>query len=199
LSVPGLAAPLGNHYAWTTNITVRLPFGTVTNGPVYFSFAVQITQLGSSTGEDTFGGLAYYSSTTLYPKIDAFITGPNTYQIGIAKGSGLGANAGTNSTLFTTNDVVFIVARLVINTNSTTDDTCDLWVNPDPSTFGADTPPTPSVANINGKGDQVVSGNISGVDRFSWRGITSDIKHSISPQTTGSVLPLLLLMKGRLF
>jgi hypothetical protein len=195
LGVPGLAFPLGNHYAWQSNITVRLPFGTQTNGTIYFSFAVQISQITTNLGEDTFAGLAYFSGTSLFPKVDAYTSGPNSYQIGMFKGSGTNGNGGVyTGQTFTTNDIVFVVGRLVINTATTSDDTCDLWVNPDPSTFGADNPPAPSVGNINGKGDQVVTGNISGVDRFSWRGIVSGIKHSVDELRIGftwaSVTPL---------
>ncbi len=89
-----------------------------------------------------------------------------------------------------------IVGRLVINTNTTSDDTCDLWVNPDPATFGAANPPTPSVANANGKAD-------SNVDRFSWRGITTGQQHDVDELRLGFTwaavtppTPVALAIKG---
>ena len=165
LAILGAPAPIGSHYNWSNSVTDRLPFGQLTNGAVYFSFAYRIEAIGSSTGEDTFAGLAYSNSTTLYPKIDAFLIDPDHYQIGIAKGSGLNGNVGTNTTVFTTNNTVFIVARFVMNTNANNSETVDLWVNPDPATYGEATNPPPSVANINGAADPP-----NGIDRISLRG-----------------------------
>ena len=89
LGVPGLAAPVGNHYLWASNVTCRLPFGTQLTGPCYFSFALRATNYtGNTTTEDAMAGLAYYSATTLYPKIDCIWTDSNHYKMGIAKGTG---------------------------------------------------------------------------------------------------------------
>jgi hypothetical protein len=146
---------------------VRLPFNTFSNGTVYFSFILRIDQIGSFTGHDTFAGLALDTVTTYYPKIDAVCNSSNAYQLGIYKGSGTTYGA-IAPNVFTTNDMVFIVARYTFNTNSTTDDTCDLWLNPDPATFGAGESPSPNIALIGGAANDAV-----GVDRFTWRGTTS--------------------------
>ena len=126
LSVPGLAGAMGNRYTWPVGSdSVRLPFGaTITNGAVYFSFALRIDQVGSFTGHDTFAGLALGAATTYFPKIDAVCNSSNAYQIAIYKGSGTTYGSVASPT-FTTNDVVFIVARYSINASSSTDDTCD--------------------------------------------------------------------------
>jgi hypothetical protein len=168
LSVPGLMGAVGSCYTWPAgNDSVRLPVETRTNEAVYFSFALRVDQIGSFTGHDTFTGLALDAATTYYPKLDVVCVSSNAYQVGIYKGSGTTFGAVATNT-FTTNDIVFLVTRYSFNTNSTTDDTCDLWINPDPSTFGTDTPPPPTIASI-GSG----AADAAGIDRFTWRGSTS--------------------------
>jgi Immunoglobulin I-set domain len=181
LGVPGLAAPIGNHYLWSSNVTVRLPFGTITNGPLYFSFSLRATNIsGVLSTEDALAGLAYYSSTTLYPKIDCIWSDQNDYQIGIAKGTGT-SHIVTNSAVFNDNDIVFIVGCLVLtNGNTTGQDPIELWVNPDPSTYGDPSPPAPSCMTTNGSGDPT-----TGVDRFSWRGSSISIQHEVDELRIG--------------
>src|SRR5262249_23203724 len=71
LSCNGLANSRGASYSWPAgNDSVRLPFATVTNGPIYFSFLLHVNEIGSFTGHDTFTGLALDSATTYYPKLD---------------------------------------------------------------------------------------------------------------------------------
>ena len=166
LSVPGLAGATGSRFTWPVgNDSVRLPFSTtITNGALYFSFALRVDQIGSFTGHDTFTGLALGTATTYFPKIDVVCNSGNAYQIAIYKGSGT-TYGSVASPAFTTNDIVFVVARYTFNTNSTTDDTCDLWVNPDSSTFGAANPPTPILAGIGSGG-----ADAAGSDRITWRG-----------------------------
>jgi hypothetical protein len=167
LGVPGLAYPIGNRFSWPAgNDSVRLPFTMSTNGSIYFSFALQVNQIGSFTGHDTFTGMAMDAATTYFPKIDAVCNSSNAYQLGIYKGSGTSYGAiATN--VFTTNDIVFVVARYNFNTNSSTDDTCDLWINPDPATFGTASAPAPTLSGM-GAG----AADTPGLDRITWRGAT---------------------------
>ena len=66
--------------------------------------------------------------------------------------------------VFTSSDVVFVVGRMVFRPDTSTDDTCDLWLNPPPSTFGESLPPTPSVADAGaGRAD------LPFTDGFMWR------------------------------
>src|SRR5439155_15824515 len=46
---------------------------------------------------------------------------------------------------FRTNGTIFIVGRYQFNTSSLTDDIASLWINPSLATFGADSPPAPSL------------------------------------------------------
>ena len=65
---------------------------------------------------------------------------------------------------FNAGDTVFIVARYTFNIAGTTDDTCDLWLNPDPSTFGTTNLPPATIANIGAGGT-----DLSSLDRFFFR------------------------------
>jgi hypothetical protein len=183
LGVPGLAAPIGNHYLWASNVTARLPFGTQTNGPLYFSFALRATNLsGNISTEDAMAGLAYFSGTTLYPKIDCVWSDSNHYKIGMAKGTGTSFLT-VNPTVFTSTDVVYVVCCFVMTNGNTGSDIAELWVNPDPSTFGAVTPPIPNCVTNTGGGS--APDPATGVDRFSWRGSSISIQHEVDELRIG--------------
>ncbi len=188
LAAPGLAAPIGNHYLWESNVTVRLPFGTITNGPLYFSFVERAsnTLAGASqnpTAEDPIGGLTYFSNTSLYPKIDCCWIDPNDYQIGIAKGSGTTHIFTNTAYTFNASSVVFVVGCF-IQTNSSINGALganiEMWVNPNPTNYGAALPPSPDVFTNAGSGD--IS---TGVDRFSLRGVSQDVQHEIDELRIG--------------
>src|ERR1035437_452482 len=54
LSIPGLAPSLSNHFTWTSaSMSLRLPIGTNSTGPLYFSFALRIpSQIGRASCRD---------------------------------------------------------------------------------------------------------------------------------------------------
>ena len=184
LVVPGLPAPIGNHYLWASNVTVRLPFGSQTNGPLYFSFAYRATNYtGNTSTEDPIGGLAYSSGTTLYPKVDSVWTDSNHYSVGVAKGTGVGFRV-TDSQVFTGTDTVFIVCCLVMTNGNTGSDIIELWVNPNPATFGAATPPAPNCVTNTGSGGATADPGANGVDRISWRG-GSIVQHEVDEVRVG--------------
>ena len=165
LDVPGLAPSYGNRYTWTNNSSVRLPIGTYTNGSVYFSFALRIDNPSTSTGNETLAGLSLGTTTAFSPKVNVIGNGSGAYQIGLYKGGGTTVG-GIATNVFTAADTVFVVARYTFNTNSSTDDLCDLWVNPDPATFGAASAPVPSVAGV---GASPTANDMTQVDHFFWR------------------------------
>ncbi|HTB82267.1 MAG TPA: glucoamylase family protein, partial [Candidatus Sulfotelmatobacter sp.] len=149
LSMPGLAPPIGNHYLWASNVTCRLPFGTQTNGPIYFSFSLRATNPYIVLGDDAIAGLTYSNTSTLWPKIDLEWSSSSSYQVAIAKGSGL-TYAITNQTSFNATNLVFVVGCLIMTNNNSVStpgspgDIVEMWVNPDPSTYGDTTPPAPN-------------------------------------------------------
>jgi hypothetical protein len=184
LTGPGLTAPAGNHYLWASNVTVRLPFGTQTNGPIYFSFAHRGTNINANTAtEDPIGGLAYFSSTTLYPKIDCVWSDANHYTLGIAKGTGVAFRT-TDTNVITGTDTVFIVCCFMMTNGNIGSDIAQLWVNPDPATFGAAVPPAPNCSTNLGNGGASAD-PATGVDRISWRGTAASFQHEVDELRIG--------------
>jgi hypothetical protein len=185
LSVPGLAASIGNHYLWASNVTVRLPFGSLTNGPLYFSFIHRGTNIAANTAtEDPIGGFAYSSGTTLYPKVDCVWSDSNHYSVGMAKGSGINFRV-TDSQVFTGTDTVFIVCCLVMTNGNNGSDIVELWVNPDSATYGAVNPPPPNCMTNAGNGGATADPGANGVDRLSWRGTASSFQHEVDELRVG--------------
>lgn len=131
-------------------------------GTLYYSFVFRIRD--TSTLNDTgifwagFNNTQGSQTTTptvvlarLITKRDVTNNIPGNYLVGLSKTSG---NVGdflfaTNS--FSTNDIVFVVVSYTW-VGDTTDnlDYAQLWLNPDPSTFGAATPPPPTLVSMAG-------------------------------------------------
>ncbi len=199
LSAFGLAPSIGNHYFWSNNVTIRLPFGTESNGPLYFSFILQPTNPPNNFSEDAIGGTAYYSSTQLYPKIGLYWQNSSQYQIGIAKGSVSGyPHIYTNATVFSATQPVFMVGMLFITNVSgfPNADSVNAWFNPNPTNYGAAVAPPPDIANLGSSiaigpygiitGDtDPGSGGINGVDRWSWRGDSALRQHQVDEMRIG--------------
>ncbi|SRR6266704_2610669 len=150
LNVPaGMPDPVGNRTTvrGMSNVT-RLPIGTTTSGEVYFSFALRVERLPISVASDTIAGFAVGPNTaTFAPKINLLSNSAGMYQLGLYKGTGTAVGA-LAPIIFSTNDTVFLVARYTFNPNTSTDDTCDLWLNPDPLSLGGGTPPPPTIGNV---------------------------------------------------
>jgi hypothetical protein len=174
LTVPGLRPSIGNRYSFGAyngafNQSVRWLFSPQqTNGAIWFSFALRLDEIGTSTANDTTAGFAQGTSTAFPLKINIVGDGVgNTYQIGIYKSSGTTSGA-LAPNAFTTNDTVFVVARYTFRPDqdaaNRTNDTCDLWLNPAPSTFGGLIPPPPTLAD-QGAGRT----DLTYLDGFMWR------------------------------
>ena len=164
-NLPGVGSVSGNNFGWTSSsMSVRLPVGVNTNGALYFSFALRVSSVGTAAS-DTLGGFTTGTSTTYLPKINISSNSVGAYNLAVYKGTG--TTTGSMATnVFTTNDIVFLVARYTFNSGSTNDDTCDLWLNSPASTFGAANPPPPTIADVGlgaGKADSAQ------IDRFSFR------------------------------
>ena len=148
LSVPpGMPDPVGNRTTvrGVNNVT-RLSVGTNTSGSVYFSFAMRVERL--PIANDTIAGFAVGPNTGIFgPKINIFSNTPTTFQLGLYKGSGTAVGTLLPNSL-STNDTFFVVARYTFNPGTSTDDTCDLWLNPDPLSLGGTTTTTPTIGNV---------------------------------------------------
>jgi len=148
---------------------------SVNAGIVYFSTALQITDRGSRAGSDD------WHTTNTYSILGALgnaanangflcimgqqqVTDTNTYRLGVAKAS--------SSTVFTSdptlhsNDVVFVVGRYTFNPG-VNDDECALWINPDPTTFGAASAPAGALISF------TATDIAAPMDRFNFRCTTS--------------------------
>jgi len=89
------------------------------------------------------------TSTYFAPKINVRTNSnaAGAYDMGVFKG-GQEVNGAYATNLLFAGNTVFVVASYTFG-DGTGDDTCSLWVNPDPSTFGATNPPPPSAFTAN--------------------------------------------------
>lgn len=156
----------------------------ITNGylmksdTIYYSFIFQIGALGSlpTTGSficgfNTLVGpqptAISYASGRLYFEL----SGTTNYTIGI----GANTSAASGATfvpgmLFNTNSTNFVVvAYTFVPGNGGSNNYAQIWVNPDPSTFGAAVPPTPSATNANNAGGLGSGAAVNQVMSFYWR------------------------------
>ena len=161
MTFPGLQSPsvTSNKAALpSTAATVAKSFSSlaISNGSVYLSFILKQTTLSASTTGGTVAGLDDDGAvTTSNGKVAAALgihlkqTNTTGYLVGIRKGQGTsGAGGGADvfytGASFTTNDVLFIVAKYTFGP-SAGDDTVTLWVNPPTNSF-AGIEPVASVA-----------------------------------------------------
>jgi hypothetical protein len=164
LSYPGLPSSHGNAFVWGYNgsTSERLPTGTNVSGPLFFSFLLRVDSIAGSFTSDTIAGFgeATNSSDTVFdPKINLQTNSPGFYQLGVYKGGGttlgtLATNYSGQQIIHAVGDTVFVVGNYNF-VDDVKNDTVNMWINPDPSTFGADTPPQPNAGPV---------GAISGTD-----------------------------------
>ncbi len=170
LTCAGLATSVGNHYLWTNSSSVRVPFGQYSAGEVYCSFLFRIDSTVTGTASETTAGFSYGTTTTFPLKINILGNGAGGYQIGLYKGAGTTGNGTLDTTHnFAPGETVFVVARYGFHAGVNAD-TCDLWLNPDPATFGAATPPAATIANV---GAGTSQSSWSYIDRFFWRWVSA--------------------------
>jgi hypothetical protein len=166
LSVPDLASSTGNRLAWTgASMSLRMVLGTsLTSGQVYFSFPMRVDSLGSAfTTPGTLAGFASGTTTLFGTKVNIRPNGIGGFNLGTSKYTGMtfGAWAPNN---FNVGDTIFVVGRYTYNGGSPTDDTCDLWLNPPSSSFGAASAPAATVAAAGAGGN-----DMNPIDRFFFR------------------------------
>jgi hypothetical protein len=123
---------------------------------LFYSFLIQVTDLGSLN--TTGGYLAGFGSgstvfgTTVWTRSD----GAGGYNIGMEKRTGTPTYTATS---FTTSDVVYVVGSYTYGAE-VGDDVANLWINPDPVTFGL-TAPTATITDNVGSDLGVL-----GIERF---------------------------------
>lgn len=143
-------------FGYSTGPSARIPIGrTTTSGTIYFSFAFKVLALGAlnSTG----GFFASFNNsigsqsatpTAIGAAVHLRASG-NGFQVGLIKAAS-GTSVFDTSKVYTTNDTVFVVGSYTINTSSTSDDQAKLWINPEPATFGATSPPPATLTTATG-------------------------------------------------
>jgi hypothetical protein len=171
LSYPGLASSGGGRSVQfggsgasaLMNLTAGSTGFTPANAPgiYYYSVALQLTDLGTlSSGSSFFAGftkvVSHNSGTATPTSVGARLyvqsDGGTGYQLGIALGSGDNNVTGPlayDSASRSVGDTLFLVGSYTINTGTGNDEAA-LWINPDVSTFGADSAPTANVSVSNG-------------------------------------------------
>jgi hypothetical protein len=159
----------------------RLPIGTNVSGSLFFSFLLKIDDVGSFTTSDTIAGFGdTLASTTFSAKVNIVSNSFQMFQLGLYKGGGTTVGA-LAPNLFTNGDLVFVVGNYNFNGGANNDDTCNMWLNPDPSTFGASTPPTPTVGPIG-----TAAGNdLAQIAHFFFRATTRPVKKTVDELRIG--------------
>lgn len=151
LSVSGLQAPTGEKVSWEPgNIQEALnTFGTtLTSGTVFFSMALQLTNLPTST---SYSFMLGSSGSTFGNTIWVRTNGLGGFNLGINKGT-TAANTVYASDNLSLSNTYFIVSSYEF-VSGTLNDIANLWVNPDSSTFGAGSAPSVSAFATNSGGD----------------------------------------------
>ena len=154
LPVPGLANTSGNSIQFGgLGKSVRFSFPTgypVNSGTLYYSFATQVIDTNGLTASGIF--VAGFNNSVGTQTGQPTVIGTRVYlhhtnggfNIGTSKNSSTASEWVWDPRTFTTNQTIFLVGSYTFNTVATTnDDLAQLWINPDPSTFGSATPPPP--------------------------------------------------------
>lgn len=130
--------------------------GFINNGGA-FNMGFNNTYSAAQNNNPSVYGAALYVGRTQSGAPDGYIlgTGRGTGSFG-RFWEGDSSNPGTH--LHTTNDVIFAVLEYEI-VPGTANDIARLWVNPDPSSFGADTYPTPTVEVLDSPDNDISSIN----------------------------------------
>jgi hypothetical protein len=148
LSTDGLSASTGNKITFAgVGTDVAKAVVTQTSGTVFYSFMMNVTNLGSlnATG-GYFTGFGQNTTTfgaTVWTGLDG--TG---YKIGINPKTSTSVNMVWASGTQTLNSTVFVVVSYEFVTN-TGNDIVNIWVNPSSSTFGGATAPAASATATN--------------------------------------------------
>lgn len=167
LSIPGLLASVGNSITnGGSGAAVRSPLPSpVINGELYYSFAFRLDSLGTVFTNTASFVAAFYSSSdnAYYARFMARTNAPGQYDLGLTKVSPSGTTPVWAPDAFLENEIVFVVARYTFNASTTTDDQVDLWINPDPASFSAVSPPPATLSA------QLTGTDASVIDQFTFR------------------------------
>jgi len=164
LSYPGLAPSTGNAVKFggvdsggmAARFSQTSGGNIATSGTLYYSFIFQLTDTnGLSTtayfwaGFNNSAGSQSGLPTTVGTRINCR-PAVGGFQIGLDKSSGTGSAFQFATNLFQLGTNIFVVGSYTFNTSSTSDDVSQLWIDPDPSTFGTTNQPPATLTNSTG-------------------------------------------------
>jgi len=144
LAVSGLASPIGNRVAFdAAGIDSQRTYTAINSGTVWFSFAFQVTALGSlnATG-GYFAGLGANStdfSSTIWTRSD-----------GVGFDIGVSNNTTAPGTNWTTGTTAINTTQFVVGNFNLAADTSAFWINPSSSAFGTLSAPTATFSGLAG-------------------------------------------------
>jgi Immunoglobulin domain len=167
LTVPGLAQSIGNSITnGGSGAAVRLPLGTnINSGSLYYSVIMRIDSVGSAFNSVSSLIASFANSTNTGFQFARLIPRTNTvagqFNLGVYKTTSAPIVWAANT--FVEGQTIFIVCRYNFNVTSASDDTVDMWINPDPSSFGAVSPPAPTLSTVASGAD------IPNIDQFAFR------------------------------
>jgi hypothetical protein len=163
LSYPGFAASTGKKLAFDgAGKDPAITFTQTYSGKIYASFLLKISSLGSmnTTGGyiATFyqGAASVTSGTLLWLRKDADGT---SFDIGLSSRTTTTISWTTAKTVGTT----YLIVMDYEIVSGATNDVSNLWINPDASSFGSATVPTPALTTTNSAAD------LTGLGRFTIR------------------------------
>lgn len=166
LSYPGRPPAKGNRIQLGGNSGMAARFSfkdadAAVTGTLYYSLLLRITDVSALSSSAIFwaGFNNSQGSQTATPsvvcarlitKLDPSAT--TNYLIGFVKNSGTAGTFSFATNSFTTNEVVLVVGSytFVGDKDTLPDDYARMWINPDPSTFGAAAPPPATLTNTAG-------------------------------------------------
>lgn len=166
LEYPGRAPSRGNRVRLGGNGTsARFSFKDIDaaiTGTLYYSFIMRLNDV--STHNDTGFFWAGFNNSQGSQLTTPSVVAPRfatkndvtnnivgNYLMGFSKSSGSVGLYSYDTNSFTTNDIVFVVlAYTFVGDTPDNLDTARMWINPDPSTFGAATEPPPTLVNTAG-------------------------------------------------
>lgn len=157
----GPALQWGNNSGSNSGASVRVGVGSYTTGTVYWSLLLQIDDPAGLIGGTTGAFVAGFNtkddaqSTNLTSAAARLVlrknpSGPSgSFFIGTSVNSNDGSPGAPqvwDPTPRAAGATYFLVASYTFNP-SAKDDVANLWIDPDPSTFGADSPPLPTLTS----------------------------------------------------
>jgi hypothetical protein len=170
LTAPGTLPAVGNSVLFDTtqlgSARIRVSPTSINSGTVYWSGLLQVSSIGTLTTGVNGMMLGGFNNSvgpgTLPTAVGAVLrirqdsSDSTVYHIGTGMNSGTATGTSPNvqfdnTTPYHVNDTVFVVASYEF-VSGTQNDIARMWINPDVSTFGNASPPSPGLTSAPGAG-----------------------------------------------